>query len=82
MKDLKHYLFLGSILSIGFGLFWIFNYNRLAQMGITLALGAAYILWGVIHHSIKKELHWRIILEYAIVAIVASVVVIFLLLRA
>lgn len=82
MKDLKDYLFLASILSIGFGLFWVFNYNRDAQIGITLALGAAYVLWGVIHHSLKKELHWRILLEYFVVATIASVVVIFLLMRA
>jgi len=82
MKDLKHYLSLMSILSIGFGLFWVFNYNRQAQVGVTLVIAAAYVLWGIIHHSIKKDLHWRIILEYLVVATVASLVVIYLLLRA
>jgi len=82
LEDLKHYLFLGAILSIGFGAFWYFNYTRMAQVGVTIAMGAAYVLWGIIHHTIKKDLHWRIILEYLVVAGVASMVTIFLLLRA
>lgn len=82
MGDLKHYLLLIAILSVSLGLFWVFDYNRQAQMGMALVMGASYVLWGIIHHSIKKDLHWRIILEYLIVAIVASVLVIFLLIRA
>lgn len=82
MKDLKHYLALMTILSIGLGLFWVFNYNRQAQVGITIVIAVAYVLWGIIHHSIKKNLHWRIALEYLVVASMASVLVIYLLLRA
>jgi len=81
VKDLKHYLFLMAILSIGFGLFWIFNFNRQIQMWITVGLGVAYVLWGIMHHAIKKELHWRIVWEYFLVAIFACVIIIFLLAR-
>lgn len=81
MKDLKHYLLLMTILSFGLGFFWLFNFDRQAQMIITAVMGMVYVLWGIGHHSIKKDLHWRIILEYGIVAILASTVVIFLLLR-
>lgn len=80
-KDLKHYLALIAFLSIGLALFLIFNYNRQIQIGITLVIAAGYIVWGMIHHTIKKQLHPRIILEYVLVATVASVVMIFLLLR-
>lgn len=81
MKDLKHYLFLMAILSIGFGLFWIFNFNRQIQIWITIGLGVAYVLWGIMHHAIKKELHFRIIWEYLLVAILACTIIIFLLAR-
>jgi len=81
VKDLKHYLSLMAILSIGFGLFWIFNFNRQIQILITGGLGVTYVIWGIIHHAIKKELHWRIVWEYIVVATVACVVVIFLLMR-
>lgn len=80
-KDLKHYLALIAFLSIGLAFFLVFNYNRQIQMGITLVMAAGYVIWGIIHHTIKKEVHPRIILEYFIVAIVASVMVIFLLMR-
>jgi len=82
MKDLKHYLLLATLLSVGFGAFWYFDFNRQAQIGVTLALSAAYVLWGIIHHTIRKNLHWRIILEYLVVASFASILVIYLLLRA
>lgn len=81
MKDLKHYLSLLAILSIGFGLFWIFNFNRQIQIWITIGLGVTYVLWGVLHHSIKKEFYWQIVWEYLLVAIFACVIIIFLLAR-
>lgn len=80
-KDLKHYLALIAFLSFGLALFLVFNYNRQIQMGISLVMAGGYIIWGIIHHAIKKELHPKIILEYVLVAIVASVVVLFLLMR-
>ncbi|MBU3957183.1 hypothetical protein KKI19_02855 [Patescibacteria group bacterium] len=80
-KDLKHYLALIAFLSIGLAFFLVFNYNRQIQTGISLVMAAGYVVWGIVHHTIKKELHPKIILEYVLVAIVASVVVIFLLMR-
>jgi len=81
MKDFKHYLSLLAILSIGFGLFWIFNFNRQIQIMITVGLGITYVVWGVVHHLFRKEFHWRILWEYVVVATLACVVVIFLLRR-
>jgi len=81
MKDLKHYLSLLAFLSIGFGLFWIFNFNRQVQILITVGLGLAYVAWGTVHHLIKKDFYWRIIWEYVVVAAMACILVIFLLLR-
>lgn len=82
MKYLKHYLILAAILSLGFGLFWIFNYNRTAQIWITLILGVVYVIWGIVHHGLRHEFHWQIIWEYLIVATLVSLVVTFLLIRA
>ena len=82
MKDLKHYFSLIAGLSIGFALFLVFNYNRSTQMWITFAMAGFYVLWGIIHHLIRKDFHIKIIAEYLVVAFFASVVVIFLLFRA
>jgi hypothetical protein len=81
MNDLKHYLSLLAILSIGFGLFWIFNFNRNLQIAITIIMGITYVIWGTIYHVVRKELHWRIVWEYLTVATAACLIVIFLLLR-
>ncbi len=80
-KDLKHYMALIAFLSFGLAFFLIFNYNRQVQIGITLVMAAVYVVWGIVHHQVKKEFHLRIILEYVLVAFVASVVMIFLLMR-
>ena len=82
MKYLKHYLALMAVLSVGFGLFWIFNYNRTVQIWITLGLGAVYVIWGIIHHVLSGGLHWRVIWEYIVVATLVSLIVTFLLMRA
>lgn len=81
MKDFKHYLSLLAILSIGFGFFWIFNFNRHLQIAITICLGVVYVIWGTVHHVVRKEIHWRIVWEYLLVATTACLIVIFLLLR-
>jgi len=82
LKETKVYLVLISILVAGFCLFIGFSYSRVAQMGITIALSAAYVIWGIYYHWSKKELHPRIIIEYLAIAFLASVFVIALLLRA
>jgi hypothetical protein len=69
-------------LSIGFGLFWIFNYNRTAQIWITLGSSTAYVIWGMIHHALRGELRWQIIWEYTVVAALVGLTVVFLLMRA
>jgi predicted PurR-regulated permease PerM len=81
-KDFKDFFALGVILAIGFGLFWIFNYNRQVQMAITVGLGITYVVWGSVHHARRRELHWRVVLEYSTVAIIACLLVVYLLSRA
>jgi hypothetical protein len=68
-------------LSVGLGLFFLFDYNRGIQIGIVILLATLYVAWGAIHHSLKKEFHLRILVEYLLVDILASVLVIFLLIR-
>ena len=81
MNDLKHYLALAAILSLGFGLFWIFNYNRDLQIVVTLGMAAAYLAWGLGYHHRRRELTRSLAGEYLAVAAVSCLLVIFLLLR-
>jgi len=81
MKEAKHYLALGVILAVGFWLYWAFNFNRQIQVWITVGMGCAYVLWGIIHHALRRELYFRIVLEYLLVVVLACTFAIFLLLR-
>jgi hypothetical protein len=82
MKHLKHYLALFSLLALAVFFFFYFAYNRQAQMGVIVATAAAYVLWGVVHHFLVKDFHWRILVEYITVATLAAILVLSLLARA
>lgn len=76
------YFFLVSGLALGlFGFFAFAAYPQL-RMAISIAIGIFYFGWGVIHHSLEKSLHIKIVLEYLLIAILAVAVLISLILRA
>jgi hypothetical protein len=81
MSNLKHYLVLLTILAAGFALYWFFNFNREIQVWVTVGMGCSYVLWGLVHHALKRELYLKIILEYLLVAAFSCILIIFLLLR-
>lgn len=82
MKNLKHYLALFSILILAVFFFFLFSFNRQAQEGVIIATAAAYVLWGVIYHLLEKDFHWRILIEYLVIASLAAILLLSLLSRA
>lgn len=80
-KHFVHYLSLIGILIAGVLGFYLFSYDRLFQIGIASALAAAYVSWGVIHHTIHKDICLSIVLEYVAVAILGVVMVLSLIYR-
>lgn len=79
---LSHYLALLVILDLGLGAFLIFRYNFLYQTIVILATSLAYIAWGAVHHWLEEDFHLRVILEYILLAVLADLVILFLLFRA
>lgn len=77
----KDYLALFSILAIGFGLFLFFGYNRYAQKLMVIATAFSYVIWGVIHHAIQRDLYLSVIIEYLLVAFLTSLIILSLLAR-
>lgn len=75
----KDYLALFSILALGFGLFLFFGYNRAAQKLVVLATAGGYVVWGIVHHALQKDLHLSVMVEYILVAFLTSVVILSLL---
>jgi len=39
-----------------------------------LFLTVFYFLWGIIHHTLKKDLHFKVILEYLLISLLGLVV--------
>ena len=73
MKHLPHYISLIGILVAGVIGFIIFEYDRFFQIGIIVAMSVAYVSWGIIHHTIHKDINLSVVLEYVTVAILGIV---------
>lgn len=69
-------LFLGLVAFFGF-----FGLPKLRQEAVG-GLCFFYFLWGVVHHWLEKDLHWRIVLEYFLVAGIACLILLSLIWRA
>lgn len=72
MRDLtrhfSHWASLAGVIVIaGWGLI-NFSYDRAFQSAIAISLGAAFVVWGIVHHHIHEDLHPKIILEYVAMA--------------
>lgn len=73
--DLPHYLSLFGILFVAFLGFYFFSYDRTFQISIAIALAAAYVAWGIVHHYIHKDLHFSVVMEYVAVSIVGLIII-------
>lgn len=72
---IQHYLpLLGILLAGGWGMY-IFSYDRIFQLIITIAVGLSYVTWGIVHHHIHKDLCLSIVVEYILMASVGIAVV-------
>ena len=71
-KHLTHYLPLIGVLVAGFLGFWYFAYDRGFQAAVIVATAVAYVAWGIIHHSLHKDLYLEVALEYILIAILAT----------
>ena len=81
-RDIQHYLPLVGIVVAGLVGFVIFGYDRNFQAVISVAVAISYVVWGLVHHHIHKDLHASVILEYMAIAIVGLVAVFSVLFRA
>ena len=80
-KHLPHYAPLLGIFALAVVAFLISSYDRLFLMGVSIAVAASYVAWGVVHHSIHRDLHLSVVVEYIVVAALGLVIVFSLLLR-
>jgi len=80
-KHLPHYLLLFGILFAGFAGLTLFSYDESFQTAIAIATAVAYVFWGIIHHSIHKDLHLETVVEYVVVASLGLIIIFSLIVR-
>jgi len=80
-KHLPHYLTLIGILLIGLFGFVIFSHDRVFQVAIAIAIALSYVVWGIIHHFLHKDLYLIVLVEYMAVALLGLIIVLSLIAR-
>jgi hypothetical protein len=78
---LPHYLPLLGIFLFGILGFWLFSYDRLFQISIAVAVSIAYVVWGIVHHAMHRDLHWKVVIEYLAISIIGLSVILSLIFR-
>ena len=68
------YLVLVFGLLIGLGFFVYFSGQQAVQTAAVFLLALFYFFWGIIHHAFKKDLHFKVILEYLLISLLGLVV--------
>jgi len=53
-----------------------FRPNASYQLFTGIATAVAYVLWGIIHHALEKDLHHKIVIEYMLVGAIAIVLLV------
>ncbi len=73
---LAHYIILLLILGLGTGAFLYVRPNVSLQLVIGIVTSIAYILWGIVHHIIQKNLHQKVVVEYLLIGAIAIVLLV------
>ncbi len=80
-KHLPHYISLFGILGAGALAFALFSYDRAFQMAVAISVSVSYVVWGIVHHLIHKDLYFSVIIEYIAVAALGLVMIFSLIFR-
>lgn len=80
-RHLPHYLPLLGLFSAGILAFLLFSYDQAFQMIVAISVAVFYVVWGIIHHAINKDLYLAVIIEYVAVASLGLTIVFSLIFR-
>ncbi len=53
--------------------------DRDRQLLLMLTAAVFYAIWGIVHHSINHDFHFKVVIEYLLMAILGIAIVFFLL---
>lgn len=74
-----YYSGLFFILLLGMGIALNTFYDRTLQMFTVVATAVLYVFWGILHHHTHHDLTPKIMIEYALMATLGIVIVLFFL---
>jgi hypothetical protein len=76
-----HYFALAGILVVATLGILMFPFDRNFQAAIAVSLSVGYFMWGIVHHSVQKDLYPIVIFEYFSVAALGLIVILSLIYR-
>ena len=75
-QSVVHFLVLLVILAVGVFTFIYVRPNTTVQLFVGIITAVAYVLWGIIHHAARKDLHQKIVVEYLLIGAIAIVLLV------
>lgn len=75
-RAIIHFSVLIAILAAGVFTFIRVRPNTTVQLFVGVVTACAYVVWGLVHHAIKKDLHQRIVVEYLLIGAIAIVLLV------
>lgn len=74
-REIQHFVPLLGIFGAGLIAFFLFSYDQKFQLAAIIATAAAYITWGIVHHIMRKDINFEVVLEYIVVAVLGVIIV-------
>ena len=69
-----HYFILLMIIFSGLAAFFSFRNYPMVQLLVGIVTALSYVIWGIVHHFVDKDLNVKVIIEYLAVAIFAIII--------
>jgi hypothetical protein len=69
-----HYLALFFILAFGVGALVFFQRTPQMQIVSLFLTSTFYVLWGIVHHYLEGDLHIKVVVEYATIAMLGFLI--------
>ena len=74
-KHLPHYIPLLGLFGFVVLTFVLFSYDILLLGIVVVSASIFYVLWGIIHHYIHKDLYVSVVVEYILVASLGLIII-------
>lgn len=76
MHTFTYFISLIIILSLGCVSFLMLTGNHAAQIIIGIVTSVIYVSWGIFFHWINNDLHLKVVIEYVLMGIISSIILI------